>query len=383
MLNHVRSAPVCVVTALVFSASLPLVGLAGEVWQLTAVLVVLGAASGVLDVAMNTFAITYQEQSGHRVLSRLHGGYSLGVLAGAAGGVLATHVGATVTEHFVVVASLLVAAALACAATLWPQGRGTVERQADDTRTLPHTGRWGIAPRIAVLAVCGLLIEGLVTDWSPLLVTRDLGASNSLAATALAVFSLAMFISRSAGDAVLNRFAERRVLTVIAAAVACLIVLGSVMAQPLAMVVAIGLTGLALGPVFPVAVNRAGRSAPGRAAAMTARVSAVGYLAYLGGPPVVGFVADTVGLPVTFATVVLLGCTGIVVARRGGPAPATSKGTRRTAEPTGSGGHVCLTKVAAVRSAATASIASVGSRHRNTRALAFRSIRSGTTQKIS
>ena len=316
VLDRVRSGPVCVVTALLFSASLPLIGVVDGVWQLTGVLMVLGAASGVLDIAMNTAGIAYQQRTGHRVLSRLHGGYSLGVLAGALGGVAATHVGATVTEHFLAVATLLVALTLMCAPTLWSQPRSPGAQEIKDTPVLVRNGRFGLPVMIAVLAVAGLLIEGLVTDWSALLITRDLGASASLGAIALALFSLAMFISRSAGDTVLNRFTERTVLTTVAVAVICLVLLGSIAANPLAMAVAIGLVGLVLGPVFPLAVSRASRSAPGRAAAMTAQVSAVGYLAYLGGPPVIGFVADVIGLPLTFAAAVALSCAGIALARR-------------------------------------------------------------------
>ncbi|WNV75284.1 MFS transporter [Geodermatophilus sp. DSM 44513] len=319
ILNHLRSAPVCVVTALIFSASLPLIGAVDDVWQLTAVLMLLGASSGVLDVAMNTAGITYQQHTGQRVLSRLHGGYSLGVLAGAVGGVIATHVGATVTGHFLVVAVLLVVLTLVGAPTLWSQPWGPAEREAEDTQILSRNGRSRLPLAIAVLAFSGLLIEGLVTDWSALLITRDLGAPASLGATALAVFSLAMFISRSAGDTVLNRFEERRVLMTIAILVACLVAFGSVVAHPLAMVVAIGLVGLVLGPVFPVSLSRASRSAPARAAAMTARVSAVGYIAYLGGPPVIGFAADVIGLPIAFAAVAALSCMGIVIVRRSPP----------------------------------------------------------------
>lgn len=47
---------------------------------------------------------------------------------------------------------------------------------------------------------------------------------------------------------------------------------------------------------------------------MTARVSAIGYL---GGPPVIGVVADAVGPTLTFAAVVVLSCAGIVAASRG------------------------------------------------------------------
>lgn len=327
VLDRVRSGPVCVVTALVFSASLPLLGVVDGVWQLTGALMVLGAASGVLDIAMNSAGIAYQQDTGHRVLSRLHGGYSLGVLAGALGGVAATQGGATVTEHFVAVAVLLVVLTLVCAPTLWSQPR---KPGAADTPVVVQNGRFGLPVTIAVLAVSGLLIEGVVTDWSALLITRDLGASASLGAGTLALFSVAMFISRSAGDAVLNRFTERTVLTTVAVVVVCLVVLGSVAAGPVAMAmavaVAIGLVGLVLGPVFPVAVSRAGRSAPGRAAAMTAQVSAVGYLAYLGGPPVIGFVADVIGLPLAFAATVALGCGGIALARR--PGQSRSDGCR-------------------------------------------------------
>lgn len=320
ILDRVRSGPVCGVTALLFSASLPLVGVADDVWQLTGVLMLLGAASGVLDIAMNTAGIAYQQHTGHRVLSRLHGGYSLGVLAGALGGVVATQVGATVTEHLVVVAVLLVGLTVVGAPMLWSRPRSPGERgvepEAEGTPASSWKTRFGLPVTIAVLAVSGLLIEGLVTDWAALLITRDLGASASLGAAALAWFSLAMFISRSAGDTVLSRFAERAVLTTAAVVVVCLVVLGSVVAHPLAMAVAIGLVGLVLGPVFPVAISRAGRSGPGRAAAMTARVSTVGYIAYLGGPPVIGVVADVIGLPTTFAAAVALSCLGIALARR-------------------------------------------------------------------
>ncbi|MFB9317483.1 MFS transporter [Cryptosporangium minutisporangium] len=319
LLRSLRSGAVSVVTALIFGGSLPLIGAAGDAGQLTAVLVVLGAASGVLDVAMNTSAVIHQQRTGRRVLSRLHGGYSLGVLAGAGGGVVAAQVGATVTEHLTAAAVLLVAAALTTAPLLWPTGRPTtVARQPANVERPPANVRRAarIPLTTALLAVCGLFVEGLVLDWSALLVVRDLGGSRSSAATGLALFSLAMFMSRTAGDAALHRFGERRVLTVGAVVLGTLTPVACFAGQPVGMVVAIGACGLALGPVFPLAVHRAGRSDPARTAVMAARVSAVGYLAYLTGPPAVGLLADTVGLPVTFAAATLVSCAGILCSRR-------------------------------------------------------------------
>lgn len=316
LLDHLRSGPVCVVTAAIFSAALPLIGTAGSLWQLTGVLIVLGAASGVLDIAMNTAGIAYQQHTGHRFLSRLHGGYSLGVLAGAAGGVIATHLRISVTEHFLTVAAALVILAAVCAPVLWTQPWGTAGRGAAEAPVAQRTRLFSLPLAIAVLAVSGLLIEGLITDWSALLITRDLQSPASLGATALALFSLAMFISRSAGDAVLNRIPENTVLMTVAIVVVSLVITGTLLAQPVVMVAAIGLVGLMLGPVFPLAVSRASRSNPGRAAALTAQVSAIGYFAYLAGPPVIGLIAESIGLPIAFAAVVILSCLGIGCAGR-------------------------------------------------------------------
>ncbi|SNR99335.1 hypothetical protein SAMN06272737_1592 [Blastococcus mobilis] len=182
--------------------------------QLTTVLVLLGAASGTLDVAMNTAAINFQVAVGRHVLARLHGGYSLGVLAGAGGGAVATHLDVSVGTHFAAVAALLSALSLVAAPGLvrqtWPAlvrpaaGQPAAERPVRPAARLPMT--------VGLLAVTCLLVEGLVTDWSALLVTRDLGAGATHGAMTLALFSLAMFISRSCGDAALGRLTEPQLL---------------------------------------------------------------------------------------------------------------------------------------------------------------------------
>ncbi|MEJ5928436.1 hypothetical protein WG915_07365 [Corynebacterium sp. H128] len=168
---------------------------------------------------------------------------------------------------------------------------------------------------IGVLAVCGLLIEGLITDWSALLITRDFGGPESWGAVGLTIFSVAMFISRSSGDVAIARLGEWRLLVLSAASIVTAILLSIGTGDPLVMVLGIGIIGLVLGPLFPLAIARASRVAPGQEATMTARVSAVGYLAYLLGPPMIGAIADALGLPTTLGLIVCLACAGIVAAR--------------------------------------------------------------------
>ena len=66
-------------------------------------------------------------------------------------------------------------------------------------------------------------------------------------------------------------------------------------------------------PAVPLLITEAGRRSPAGVAVATARVSVVGYGAYLGGPPVVGFLAGHVGLRIAFVCVALA-CAGVLVA---------------------------------------------------------------------
>lgn len=319
MLRSVSARSVCITSSIAFAGALPLIALASNGWLLGVALAVLGAASGCLDVAMNTAAIDYQNRAGARILSRLHGGYSLGVLAGASSGALASKFDFTVLEHFSAVSVGLLLLALTASASL---PRVTRTPTSNPTATLgnstgveflhssPNT-RFArvlaIPVAVGAMAVAALLVEGMVTDWSALLVSRDFRGGATVGATAVVVFSCAMFLSRSFGDLIIDRLGPRRTLVSAAVVVTSATLVGLLLQHsPWGVVVAMAFIGLALGPLFPLLITEAGRRSHSGVAVATARVSAVGYGAYLAGPPLVGFLADHTGLTSAF---VVVACT--------------------------------------------------------------------------
>jgi predicted MFS family arabinose efflux permease len=267
---------------------------------------------------MNTVGIRYEQRSGTRVLSRLHGGYSLGVLAGGASGALAAHFGVSVGSQFGVTAALLGVTALVVANAL---PADTAGREAPTTPPARRRRGLRLPLPVAALAVAALLMEGMIFDWSALLVARDYGGGTSLGAFTIAAFSCAMFLSRSMGDALVARVGLDRLVVVGSVGFAVAMLIGLSQPSPAGVLIAITITSLALGPLFPMAVSAAGRGAPADAAAMTAMVSAVGYLAYLGGPPIVGMGAELISLPATVALVTIACATAIAYGGRKVRAP--------------------------------------------------------------
>src|ERR687889_465866 len=124
------------------AATLLLPGLAESGVTLFAALLVLGVASGALDVAMNAQGIEVERRLGRPILSGLHGLWSVGLGLGAAGAALAAAVGADPLEHFAVVAG-----ALAVASVVFLRGLLAVDHQLRDegADAEPLDVRWTLA----------------------------------------------------------------------------------------------------------------------------------------------------------------------------------------------------------------------------------------------
>lgn len=322
VLRNSRDVTVCAIAALAFPAALPLIGFATGLATLMGVLLLLGALSGVLDIAMNTAAMRVQAGEQKRIIGTLHGAYSIGVMAGAGTAAWAVHLETDLTAHFLASSACLLVLGAMAAAVLVASTSHSQEnaRQSRTTAPMAPTGKprsgdgW-IPVTVAVLALSGFLLEGMITDWSSLLLRRDMGADPAFAASALTLFSAAMFLSRTASD-MLSRYIPDGIFVVVAAGAVAVPTAAAIMVEsPGVALVAVILIGLCAGPMFPLALTRAAHARPHEVAGVSARLSVIGYAAYLAGPPVIGVAAEYTGLPATFlgVTVVTAVCLlGIV-----------------------------------------------------------------------
>jgi fucose permease len=159
---------------------------------------------------------------------------------------------------------------------------------------------------LGAIAFCALLAEGAMGDWSALYLHGSLGTSAGLAAAGYAAFSLAMAGGRMVGDRLASRIGPTQLLRLGGAVVALGLGAGLVAGDVPAALLGFACTGAGLSAVFPIALSLAGRRATAAGPAIAA-VSSLGYLGFLAGPPLIGFVAGASSLRLALAAVVLLG----------------------------------------------------------------------------
>ena len=182
---------------------------------------------------------------------------------------------------------------------------------ADGTAEVSGRGQvWRLVLLLGVLAACSTYGEGSASDWGALRL-HGLGAGAGLAAAAYAAFALAEACGRLAGSWLLARFGQRTVL-VSGGIATCAGMLFAAFAPSIPVVVAgFALAGLGVANAFPAAMTRVGLLAGPHGVAIA---STLGYGGLLLGPPTIGFLAGTLGLGPSLATVSLLAVVGVAIA---------------------------------------------------------------------
>ena len=306
LVGRLGSRTVSVGAGLGLCLSLPLPVLAPTPFLAALALLFFGAFNSTLDVAMNAQAVEVEQRRGRALMSSFHAMFSVGGLAGAllSSVIIAAGVGAA--DHILTAALLGSVAILIARSALI-----AVAPSPSPVFVRPTRGMLGLS----VLALCALLAEGAIGDWSAVYLMDSRGASQSVAAAGFAAFSLAMAGGRFAGDHVARRLGAACLLRLSGALAAGGLLLALIVNEPVIAIAGFGLVGLGVANLIPVIFSAAGRAyavAPGHG---LAAVATTGYVGFLAGPPAIGLAAEVAGLPAALG-IVALACAAVAIAAR-------------------------------------------------------------------
>jgi MFS family permease len=319
LVSRFGSRPVVLGGALGYALGLLPVALSTSFGALALSMFLIGVASGPLDVAMNVHGLTIEQTLGRPILSGLHAAFSFGALGGAAAGGIVADAGVGVVPHFALVAALGVALAIVLWAFLLPPSADAVPegpRFARPTRALALVG---------LFAICAVLAEGAVSNWSAVYLENEVGAGEGIAAASLAAFSLGMGIGRLTGDRLSAALGPATLARAGASLAAIAIAIALLADAPLIAIGGFAVGGLGLAALFPLALRAAAERGDGAGPAVAA-VSAMAYVGFIAGPPAIGGLAELVGLRAALVLVVAcLAAAAVLAGAVRTPAAARSR----------------------------------------------------------
>jgi MFS family permease len=285
-------------------------------------LAIIGLGTGSWNTASNVEGAAVERAVGRHIMPRLHGAFSLGTVAGAGLGAAAAAVSLPVVWHLAA-AGVVVAVSVATAASWFradvtpvagerayspdnfedpttgplpviPAG-SPAEAPLDNKRRIAQAWRDRRTLLLGVLVLGLALAEGAAGDWVALALADGHGQSDAAGAAGYGLFVTFMTIGRFAGTLLLDRFGRVPVMRWCAAM--AVVGLGIFVFAPTPWLAYVGLAvwGLGASLGFPVGMSAAADD-PAKAAARVSVVSTIGYCAFLCGPPLLGLLAEHVGI---------------------------------------------------------------------------------------
>ncbi|BDZ64723.1 MFS transporter [Agromyces mangrovi Wang et al. 2018] len=272
-------------------------------------LALFGLGNGAVDVMMNVDAAEAEREIGRTIMPLMHAFFSFGTVAGAALAAALTSFGTSVAVHLGAVA-VVVVVGVVIAVRFVPRRDEVGDPAPHDDEATDAPGRrpwsdrlraglsvWG-DPRLLLIGVVVLgmaFAEGSANDWIAIATVDGHGFDETAGALMLTAFMVAMTAGRVLGGPVLDRFGRvpvLRALAVIAVSGLALFIFGTETWMLVAGAVLWGL-GASLG--FPVGMSAAADH-PTQSAARVSAVAIIGYMAFLVGPPLIGFLGEAFGI---------------------------------------------------------------------------------------
>jgi MFS family permease len=301
LVSKYGSRPMMITGALIYPALLLMLASASSVFALTFALFMFGMLGNLLNISMNTQAVGVEKLYGRSVMASFHGLWSLAGFSGALIGTLFVSQGIPPFMHFTIVAALAGILLLLFFRNTLPKDSGNNQPQ-----------KLFVKPDKAILllgmiAFCTLLCEGAMSDWSGVYFKNIVKAPVSMITLGYVAFTAMMALGRFLGDWLVTKLGVKNMLQISGSMITSGLLLSVFFPNIVTATLGFLLVGFGVSSVVPIVYGLAGKSKTMSPGTALASVSTIGFLGFLIGPPVIGFIAQAISLRWSFTLIGILG----------------------------------------------------------------------------
>jgi MFS family permease len=299
VLRLVGFRPVMVAGIVVISSGEFLASTATGPWGFFGWLFFAGLAIGVLEVALNVEADRVEHVISRRIMNRSHAFWSLGFFFAGLLGAVVAQAGIEVSVHL---AGMLIFLCLATFVLVYahkpapakPDEAGQNVRFARPTRPILM---------LVGLTLPAMLLEGAGIDWSVIFMRDEFATPPFVNGMALALGALSQFVVRFFADRQVERFGPQTIARWSIIALGLGVIMVAFAPTPAMALIGFVLLGAGNAAIFPLAVSAAARRTDRSPAVNVAALSQLTFVVFFLAPPLLGFIAENVGIRWSFGLV--------------------------------------------------------------------------------
>ncbi len=315
VITKIGSKKLLIAALLTYGFALVSLGYAQNTYQLVCCLVIYGFASNAVNISVNTQAVATERLYDKPIMASFHGMWSLAGFTGAGIGTFMIARRVDPSHHFIFILGILIVGVFLASRYLHDD-KGEVK---SSEPSLPIFERLKlIIPLFALgaIAFCSMICEGAMFDWSVVYFKKVLIEPIQLQGYGFSAFMLTMASGRFIADGFAHRFGLKRTLQVSGILTTTGLLIAVIFPHFYTAIIGFLLVGAGVSSVVPMVYSAAGKSKTMSPGVALAAVSTIGFIGFLVGPPLIGFIAGLATLRVSFIFIAFMGFCVIVGSTR-------------------------------------------------------------------
>ncbi|MDN5287522.1 MAG: transporter [Mucilaginibacter sp.] len=308
IITKIGSKKLLISALVLYALALVCLGMAQNTFQLIICLVCFGFCSNAVNISVNTQAVITEELYKKPILASFHGLWSLAGFAGAGIGTFMIAKGIAPFHHFLLMLVVIIIGVIAAARYL-----------KDDK--VASSGPVFVMPdhsliKLGVIAFCSMICEGAMFDWSVIYFKKVVLAPTALVGIGFTTFMFTMAGGRFVADWFAHRYGLKRTLQVSGSLTATGLLIAVAFPYVYTAMAGFLLVGAGVSSVVPMVYSAAGKSKTMQPGVALAAVSTIGFMGFLVGPPIIGFIAGIATLRASFVLIAAMGISVVVVSTK-------------------------------------------------------------------
>lgn len=256
-----------------------------------------GLVIGGIEIILNLEADRTEHMLGHRIMNRAHAFWSFGFFSAGIISAAVAQTGLEVHLHLLLMVPIVVIGVALLLGRFDPAPHRS-GGSADETKGFA-TPTAAIMV-LVIVTLSAMIMEGAGIDWSAIYMRDEFQVTPFLAGFAVALGALTQAVTRFFVDP----FVERYSPTVVSRVLLSILLVGTLLiflatADWMALL-GFGLAGVGTSAIFPLAMSAAAQRTDRPAAINVASLAQTSFVAFLLGPPLLGYIAEHFGIRWSF-----------------------------------------------------------------------------------
>lgn len=276
------------------------IALATNTYTFIIALIVSGIVSNFLNIAVNAQGIAAEAMYDKSIMSSFHGGWSIGGFWGVVIGLFMIKLNISPPHQFLGVSILVILVALFNYKYLPEENKQNAAVDKENRKKIKPEKFLYI---LGLVAFCGMFIEGTMFDWSGIYFKEIVQVQPSLVLVGFAGFMIMMATGRFVSDKVADKWGRPFVIKICGLCSFFGLMIAILFPYLITATIGFMLIGLGTSSIVPMVYSIAGQKTKMPSGLALTVVASIGFLGFLMGPPLIGYISSAANLKYSFAVV--------------------------------------------------------------------------------